>query len=184
MDFKFYNLNITQESKTAWEEGRIKNPRFSLIVTDNQDLTLDEVEEILIENIRNSFIELKEALSVNQFIEAKIIMPSLQVCSVDKLDVIDFGINVFDLESDPTDDIVDEWAHPSELIELSNFLNAELYHDIDDETSQEEYNEDKIENAQTLSHDNYMYDMDEKEDDSPISEDELNIIKKIINGDI
>lgn len=71
MNFKFYNLHITQESKVAWETGEIKNPRLSLKGIESQDLTIDEVEELLIESIRDSFSDLRNVISINEFKEVK-----------------------------------------------------------------------------------------------------------------
>lgn len=44
LNFKLYNLNILQESKTAWENDEIKNPRLSLKGIESIDLTLEEAE--------------------------------------------------------------------------------------------------------------------------------------------
>lgn len=168
MDFKFYNLHITQESKTAWEQGEIKNPRFSLKGTDRQELTIDEVESMLIESIRESFSELREVIDVNEFSEAKIIMPSLQMVSDSKLDVVDFGIVVINptpeedaIKSEEEEEYVEEetlsdWNHPSEMWEEFAEMMAE-------EESEEESEESE-------------------EESSKVSEDEMDIIKKRLSG--
>jgi len=171
MDFKFYNLHITQESKTAWEQGEIKNPRFSLKGTDRQDLTIDEAESLLIESIRDSFAELREVIDVSEFSEAKIIMPSLQMVSDSKLDVVDFGIVV--INPTPDEDEVDsedeeyveeetlsDWNHPSEMWEEFAEMMA------DDESEEE-----KIEESE-----------EEIEEPSKVSENEMDIIKKRLSG--
>lgn len=94
LNFKLYNLNILQESKTAWENDEIKNPRLSLKGIESIDLTLEEAEELIIDNIRRSFQDLRDVMAINQFSDAKLIMPAFQMCSDDKLDVIDFGFNI------------------------------------------------------------------------------------------
>jgi len=163
MDFKFYNLHITQESKTAWEQGLIKNPRLSLKGSDKQDLTIDEVENILIESIRDSFSELREVISINEFSEAKIIMPSLQMVSNDKLDVVDFGLIVIDPIAEEDEYIEEEtlsdWNHPSEMWEEFAEMMAD---ESDGEIIEDE--------SEIL------------EEDTKVSEDEMDIIKKRLNG--
>ena len=179
MNFKFYNLHITQESKVAWEKGDIKNPRLSLKGVDEQDLSIDELEELMIESIRDSFSDLRNVLSINEFNEAKIIMPALQMCSTDNLDVVDFGIAIInppDEGEEPSEEYVEEqslsdWNHPSEMWEEF----AEMMSDEDDEDDfDEEYEEEE-------SYEDG--DEDDSDDDGFNSESELDIIKKSINGD-
>lgn len=135
INFKFYNLNITQESKIAWEKNDIKNPRFSIKGITIKDLTIDELEELLIENIQNSLSDLRDAISIGEFKEAKIIMPALQICSTNNLDIIDFGINIINpeqLKDETNDDLINsEWNHPSEMWE--DFADQDSHkNDIDD----------------------------------------------------
>ena len=176
LNFKIYNLNILQESKTAWENDEIKNPRLSLKGIESIDLTLEEAEELIIDNIRRSFQDLRDVMAINQFSDAKLIMPAFQMCSDDKLDVIDFGFNIInpnvqeDME-DPSDEYVDDeslsdWNHPSEMWEeFAQMMNEELEEEL--------LNEELIdENVET----------DNNEEDQ--SESELDFIKKSINGDI
>lgn len=176
LNFKLYNLNILQESKTAWENDEIKNPRLSLKGIESIDLTLEEAEELIIDNIRRSFQDLRDVMAINQFSDAKLIMPAFQMCSDDKLDVIDFGFNIInpnvqeDME-DPSDEYVDDeslsdWNHPSEMWEeFAQMMNEELEEEL--------LNEELIdENVET----------DNNEEDQ--SESELDFIKKSINGDI
>ena len=176
LNFKIYNLNILQESKTAWENDEIKNPRLSLKGIESIDLTLEEAEELIIDNIRRSFQDLRDVMAINQFSDAKLIMPAFQMCSDDKLDVIDFGFNIInpnvqeDME-DPSDEYIDDeslsdWNHPSEMWEeFAQMMNAELEEEL--------LNEELIdENVET----------DNNEEDQ--SESELDFIKKSINGDI
>ena len=141
LNFKIYNLNILQESKTAWENDEIKNPRLSLKGIESIDLTLEEAEELIIDNIRRSFQDLRDVMAINQFSDAKLIMPAFQMCSDDKLDVIDFGFNIInpnvqeDME-DPSDEYVDDeslsdWNHPSEMWEeFAQMMNEELEEEL------------------------------------------------------
>ena len=111
-------MNITRESKIAWEKDEIKNPRLSIKGLVSSELSLEDAEYLIIEGIRKSFSDLKEAIQVNQFNDVKIIMPSLQMVSVDKLDTIDFGIVIIEPEEEPVDDYPGvEWKHPSEMWE-------------------------------------------------------------------
>lgn len=176
LNFKLYNLNILQENKTAWENDEIKNPRLSLKLIESIDLTLEEAEELIIDNIRRSFQDLKKVITINKFSDAKLIMPAFQMCSDDKLDVIDFGFNIINPNVqndmvDPSDDYVDDeslsdWNHPSEMWgEFAQMMNNEL---------EETLNEKEIENVDKQIE-------IEKEDQS---ESELDFIKKSINGDI
>lgn len=176
LNFKLYNLNILQESKTAWENDEIKNPRLSLKGIESIDLTLEEAEELIIDNIRRSFQDLRDVMTINQFSDAKLIMPAFQMCSDDKLDVIDFGFNIInpnvqeDME-DPSNEYVDDeslsdWNHPSEMWEeFAQMMNEEL----EEELLNEEPMDDDIKT-------------DNNEEDQ--SESELDFIKKSINGDI
>lgn len=157
MNFKFYNLNITQTSKSSWENGEIKNPRFSLKGLNTEDLTIDEVEEFLLESIRKSFSDLRNVMDMNEFDEAKVIMPSFQMCSSDKVDVVDFGINVIPtlIDGEINEEYIEEeslsdWNHPSEMWE-------EFAKMMDEEESDDEILED-------------------------VSESEMDIINKKLNG--
>lgn len=176
LNFKLYNLNILQESKTAWENDEIKNPRLSLKGIESIDLTLEEAEELIIDNIRRSFQDLRDVMAINQFSDAKLIMPAFQMCSDDKLDVIDFGFNIINPNvqedmGDPSDEYVDDeslsdWNHPSEMWEeFAQMMNEELEEELIDE----ELIDEDIET-------------DNNEEDQ--SESELDFIKKSINGDI
>lgn len=169
MNFKFYNLNITQNSKSSWENGEIKNPRFSLKGLKTENLTIDEVEEFLIESIRNSFNDLRDVMNMNEFAEAKVVMPSFQMCSVDKVDVVDFGINVIPILVDDNvneeyieEESLSDWNHPSEMWEEFARMNDEDY----EEEDHKEYEGDS-----------YNFNTGEK-----ISENELDIIKKKLGG--
>jgi hypothetical protein len=188
INFKIYNLNILQESKTAWENDEIRNPRLSLNGIKSLDLTIDEAEELIIENIRKSFQDLREVISINNFSEAKLVMPAFQMCSDDRLDIIDFGFNIINPnnnQNESTDEYVDdetisEWNHPSEMWEeFAQMIEGELEEYLEEPVGsytnpvdlEKEYSES--ENGDVMS--------DEEEEKS---KDELDFIKRSLNGDI
>ena len=74
INFKIYNLNILQESKLAWENDQIKNPRLSINGIASDEMTIEEFEDFLITNIISYFKDIKDILSINKFSEAKFIM--------------------------------------------------------------------------------------------------------------
>jgi hypothetical protein len=189
INFKLYNLNILQESKTAWENDEIKNPRLSLKGIESLDLSLDEAEELIIENIKKSFQDLRDVMAINQFSEAKLVMPAFQMCSDDKLDVIDFGFNIInpkvqnmDME-DPSDEFIDdetisEWNHPSEMWEeFARMMEDELEEELqDDEDIPGSYtNPIEIEES---------YDETDVEIEEDGDQSELDFIKRSLNGEI
>lgn len=183
INFKIYNLNILQESKTAWENDEIKNPRLSLKGIESSDLTLDEAEELIIENIRRSFQDLREVLVINSFSEAKLVMPAFQMCSDDKLDVVDFGLNIINPntkdgetnEEYVDDETISDWNHPSEMWEeFAQMMEEELEEDL----SVGSY-------ANTVDLDEEISeDVESKEEEEEQSQEELDFIKKSLNGDI
>jgi hypothetical protein len=138
MKIKFYNLNILQDSKVAWEKEEIKNPRFSLKGLEIEELSLDEVEEMIVDSIRKSFSELKGVVLDGEFKEAKIIMPALQMSSTES--VVDFGISIIVSPEENTDESLSDWNHPSEMWE--EFANMTSEHEDSSEIEEtEEENE-------------------------------------------
>lgn len=188
LNFKLYNLNILQESKTAWENDEIKNPRLSLKGIESIDLTIDEAEELIIDNIRRSFQDLRDVMAINQFSDAKLIMPAFQMCSDDKLDVVDFGFNIINPNTQnesidyPTDEYVDDeslsdWNHPSEMWEeFAQMMEEELEEELEDPIGS--YTNPVDLDGEIIDED---IELEEEEDQS---ESELDFIKKSINGDI
>jgi hypothetical protein len=176
---KFY-LNkpiISENEKLSWEKGE-KLPKITLNQYDITEGTLDDIEQHIIDFIKKSFTDIKEALEINEFTEASVIMPSLQMCSVDEIDVIDMNIEISNTEED---DI--EWM----IKGLANELTNELTNELEDEES--DVNEDFEESENTI--DNIIEESDVNEDfeesqnptEDEISEMEMDIIRKSLLGD-
>ena len=118
---KFY-LNkpiISEKEKLSWEKGD-KLPRINLSQYDIIEGTMEDIENHIHDFVKKSFIDIKEAMTINEFDEASIIMPALQMCSVDEIDIIDVNIKIEDTESEDA-----EWL----LRELSENLMADLEDD-------------------------------------------------------
>ncbi len=128
INIKVYNLNISQNSKDSWEREEILNPRFSLRGIDIKNLSIDETEDFIINSIKSSFSELRKVISEDEFTEAKIILPSLQMCSDQS--VIDFGINIIESIEDEVDDIGSDWDHPSEMWEDFAKMNGDDVNEV------------------------------------------------------
>ena len=115
---KFY-LNkpiISEKEKLSWEKGD-KLPRINLSQYDIIEGTMDDIENHIHDFVKKSFIDIKEAMTINEFDEASIIMPALQICSVDGIDIIDVNIKIENVESDEV-----QWF----LKELSENLMGDL----------------------------------------------------------
>ena len=115
---KFY-LNkpiISEKEKISWEKGD-KLPRLNLSQYDIIDGTMEDIENHIHDFVKKSFIDIKEAMTINEFDEASIIMPALQICSVDGIDIIDVNIKIENVESDEV-----QWF----LKELSENLMGDL----------------------------------------------------------
>ena len=168
---KFY-LNkpiISEKEKISWEKGD-KLPRINLSQYEIIDGTLDDIENHIIEFVKKSFTDIKEAMTINEFEEVSIIMPALQMCSVDEIDIIDVNIKIENIEYDEV-----QWF----LKELSNGLEDESYIseseriiEPTEEESDDEYVEEEIINEET-----------ENPTEDEISEMEMDIIRKSILGD-
>ena len=118
---KFY-LNkpiISEKEKLSWEKSD-KLPRINLSQYDIIEGTMEAIENHIHDFVRKSFIDIKEAMNINEFDEASIIMPSLQMCSVDKTNIIDVNIKIEDVESDEV-----QWF----LKELSENIISDLEDD-------------------------------------------------------
>ena len=118
---KFY-LNkpiISEKEKLSWEKSD-KLPRINLSQYDIIEGTMEDIENHIHDFVRKSFIDIKEAMNINEFDEASIIMPSLQMCSVDKTNIIDVNIKIEDVESDEV-----QWF----LKELSENIISDLEDD-------------------------------------------------------
>lgn len=110
-------------------------------------------------------------------------MPALQMCSTDNLDVVDFGISVInpisDVEETEDEEYIEEeslsdWNHPSEMWEEFAEMMGDEDDDEDDYQEEEEIDEDTDEDD---------LDDDGFDSESSVSENELDIIKKSINGE-
>jgi hypothetical protein len=115
---KFY-LNkpiISEKEKLSWEKGD-KLPRINLSQYDIIEGTIEEIEDHIHNFVKNSFADIKEAMTINEFNEASIIMPALQMCSIDEIDIIDVNIKIDNIESEEV-----EWF----LKELSDNLMGDL----------------------------------------------------------
>jgi len=118
---KFY-LNksiISEKEKLSWEKGD-KLPRINLSQYDIIEGSMEDIENHIHDFVKKSFIDIKEAMSINEFDEASIIMPSLQMCSVDGINIIDVNIKIEDIESEDVN-----WL----LKELSENLMGDLEDD-------------------------------------------------------
>jgi len=118
---KFY-LNksiISEKEKLSWEKGD-KLPRINLSQYDIIEGSMEDIENHIHDFVKKSFIDIKEAMSINEFDEASIIMPALQMCSVDGIDIIDVNIKIDNVESDEV-----QWF----LKELSENLMGDLEDD-------------------------------------------------------
>ena len=118
---KFY-LNkpiISEKEKLSWEKGD-KLPRINLSQYDIIEGTMEDIENHIHDFVKKSFIDIKEAMTINEFDEASIIMPALQMCSVDEIDIIDVNIKIENTESEDV-----EWI----LKELSENLMGDLEDD-------------------------------------------------------
>lgn len=173
---KFY-LNkpiISENEKLSWEKGE-KLPKMTLNQYEIIEGTLDDIEQHIIDFIKKSFTDIKEALKINEFEEASIIMPALQMCSIDEIDVIDMNIEVSNTEED---DI--EWMLRGLANELASEIEVDELEDIPDEItnqseeieSEDEYVEEEVINEET-----------ENPTEDEISEMEMDIIRKSLLND-
>ena len=163
---KFY-LNkpiISEKEKLSWEKGD-KLPRINLSQYDIIEGTMDDIENHIHDFVKKSFIDIKEAMTINEFDEASIIMPALQMCSVDEIDIIDVNIKIENTESEDV-----EWI----LKELSENLMGDLeddeFHYQDD--NEFEMIEDVVEVEESIN---------PTEDE--IAEMEMDIIRKSLLDD-
>ena len=179
---KFY-LNkpiISEKEKLSWEKGD-KLPRINLSQYEIIDGTLDDIEKHIIEFVKKSFTDIKEAMTINEFEEVSIIMPALQMCSVDEIDIIDVNIKIENIEYNEV-----QWF----LKELSSSLTEELVQDFESES------ERIIEPIEEVESDEYVESDDEyieeevinEETENPtadeISEMEMDIIRKsLLDGE-
>lgn len=179
---KFY-LNkpiISEKEKLSWEKGD-KLPRINLSQYEIIDGTLDDIEKHIIEFVKKSFTDIKEAMTINEFEEVSIIMPALQMCSVDEIDIIDVNIKIENIEYNEV-----QWF----LKELSSSLTGELVQEFEGES------ERIIESIEEESDDEYVESDDEyieeevinEETENPtadeISEMEMDIIRKsLLDGE-
>jgi hypothetical protein len=169
---KFY-LNkpiISEREKLSWEKGD-KLPKMTLSQYEIIDGTLDDIEQHIIDFIKKSFTDIKEALEINDFEEASIIMPALQMCSVDEIDVIDMNIDVSNTEQDEL-----EWM----LKDISNGLTDELeeseeLEDDDDDIIEPESIIEPTEDSEELE---VINEETENPTEDEISEMEMDIIRK------
>jgi hypothetical protein len=118
---KFY-LNksiISEKEKLSWEKDD-KLPRINLSQYDIIEGSMEDIENHIHDFVKKSFIDIKESMSINEFDEASIIMPSLQICSVDGINIIDVNIKIEDIESEDVN-----WL----LKELSENLMGDLEDD-------------------------------------------------------
>ena len=170
---KFY-LNkpiISEREKLSWEKGD-KLPKMTLSQYEIIDGTLDDIEQHIIDFIKKSFTDIKEALEINDFEEASIIMPALQMCSVDEIDVIDMNIDVSNTEQDEL-----EWM----LKDISNGLtdeleeSEELEDDDDDDIIEPESIIEPTEDSEELE---VINEETENPTEDEISEMEMDIIRK------
>ena len=169
---KFY-LNkpiISENEKLSWEKGE-KLPKMTLSQYDITEGTLDDIEQHIIDFIKKSFTDIKEALEINEFIEASIIMPSLQMCSVDEIDVIDMNIEISNTEEDEI-----EWMIKGLANELTNELE---YEDEESEGVDFEESDDVIEESGV----NEDFEESQNPTEDEISEMEMDIIRKSLLGD-
>lgn len=179
---KFY-LNkpiISEKEKLSWEKGD-KLPRINLSQYEIIDGTLDDIEKHIIEFVKKSFTDIKEAMTINEFEEVSIIMPALQMCSVDEIDIIDVNIKIENIEYNEV-----QWF----LKELSSSLTGELVQEFESES------ERIIEPIEEVESDEYVESDDEyieeevinEETENPtadeISEMEMDIIRKsLLDGE-
>ena len=163
---KFY-LNkpiISEKEKISWEKGD-KLPRLNLSQYDIIDGTMEDIENHIHDFVKKSFIDIKEAMTINEFDEASIIMPALQICSVDGIDIIDVNIKIENVESDEV-----QWF----LKELSENLMGDL------EDNEILYQEgDIIEGVEEIEEAEESVNPTEDE----ISEMEMDIIRKSLLDD-
>lgn len=142
---KFY-LNkpiISEKEKLSWEKGD-KLPRINLSQYDIIEGTMDDIENHIHDFVKKSFIDIKEAMTINEFDEASIIMPALQMCSVDEIDIIDVNIKIENTESEDV-----EWI----LKELSENLMGDLEDDefIYQDSNEFEMIEDFVEVEESIN---------------------------------
>jgi hypothetical protein len=179
---KFY-LNkpiISEKEKLSWEKGD-KLPRINLSQYEIIDGTIDDIEKHIIEFVKKSFTDIKEAMTINEFEEVSIIMPALQMCSVDEIDIIDVNIKIENIEYNEV-----QWF----LKELSSSLTGELVQEFESES------ERIIEPIEEVESDEYVESDDEyieeevinEETENPtadeISEMEMDIIRKsLLDGE-
>ena len=158
-----------------------KLPRINLSQYEIIDGTLDDIEKHIIEFVKKSFTDIKEAMTINEFEEVSIIMPALQMCSVDEIDIIDVNIKIENIEYNEV-----QWF----LKELSSSLTGELVQEFESES------ERIIEPIEEVESDEYVESDDEyieeevinEETENPtadeISEMEMDIIRKsLLDGE-
>ena len=120
-------------------------------------------------------------MTINEFEEVSIIMPALQMCSVDEIDIIDVNIKIENIEYNEV-----QWF----LKELSSSLTGELVQEFESES------ERIIEPIEEVESDEYVESDDEyieeevinEETENPtadeISEMEMDIIRKsLLDGE-
>ncbi len=172
---KFY-LNkpiISEREKILWEKGEIL-PKITLNQYEIIEGTIDDMEEHIIDFIKRSFSDIRDSLDISKFEEASIIMPSLQMCSTDELDVVDLNIDISN-----SDDSELEWMVRS----LSDGLMMELNDDYEEsedvdfiDTNEESEDVDFIDT-------NKDFEESQNPTEDEISEMEMDIIRKSLLGD-
>ena len=178
---KFY-LNkpiISEKEKLSWEKGD-KLPRINLSQYEIIDGTIDDIEKHIIEFVKKSFTDIKEAMTINEFEEVSIIMPALQMCSVDEIDIIDVNIKIENIEYNEV-----QWF----LKELSSSLTGELVQEFESESERIIEPIEEVESDEYVeSDDEYIEEVINEETENPtadeISEMEMDIIRKsLLDGE-
>lgn len=150
--FHLNRVSVTESQKNLWERGDI--PEISFDQYDIVDGDIDDMEKYMIDFIRKSFSDIKDNLHINSFSDAFIVMPSLQMCSDDDIDVIDMNIDINtyseytqedelnseNVEDDSMDENIEEYQQNDDDDDVPigvNFWNSkyveEVYQDPHDE---------------------------------------------------
>jgi hypothetical protein len=172
---------VTESQKNLWERGDI--PEISFDQYDIVDGDIDDMEKYMIDFIRKSFSDIKDNLHINSFSDAFIVMPSLQMCSDDDIDVIDMNIDINTYsEYTQEDELNSENVEDDSMDE-----NIEEYQQNDDDDDDDDdvpigvnfWNSKYVEEVYQDPHDEEEIELDDKSNEFNLINNDDDYYKKI-----
>ena len=179
--FHLNRVSVTESQKNLWERGDI--PEISFDQYDIVDGDIDDMEKYMIDFIRKSFSDIKDNLHINSFSDAFIVMPSLQMCSDDDIDVIDMNIDINTYsEYTQEDELNSENVEDDSMDE-----NIEEYQQNDDDDDDDDdvpigvnfWNSKYVEEVYQDPHDEEEIELDDKSNEFNLINNDDDYYKKI-----